>query len=116
VDLLVAGGEPTVRVRGSGRGGRAQECALAFALAVFGESVNALFAGTDGTDGPTDAAGALVDGETLSRARRRGLVPEVHLDNNDAYPLLEATGDLIRTGPTDTNVGDLALVRLSRSG
>ncbi len=112
VDLLVAGGEPIVRVRGSGRGGRAQECALAFALAVPGEPVAALFAGTDGTDGPTDAAGALVDGETFSRARRRGLVPHAHLDNNDAYPLLEATGDLIRTGPTDTNVNDLALVRI----
>jgi glycerate-2-kinase len=111
-DLLIAGGEPTVRVRGGGRGGRAQETALAFALAISGEAVTALFAGTDGTDGPTDAAGAVVDGGTVARARNLGLDPAAHLDANDAYPLLEATGDLIRTGPTDTNVTDLALVRI----
>jgi glycerate-2-kinase len=115
VDLLIAGGEPTVRVEGGGRGGRAQEAALAFALAISGEMVTGLFAGTDGTDGPTDAAGALVDGETVARARRRGLDPRGHLDANDSYPLLEATGDLIRTGPTDTNVTDLALIRIPDS-
>jgi glycerate-2-kinase len=112
VDLIVAGGEPTVRVRGSGRGGRAQETALAFALAAEGEAVTALFAGTDGADGPTDAAGALVDGETVRRARDLGLDAMEHLDRNDSYPLFDRLGDHVRTGPTDTNVTDLALIRL----
>jgi glycerate-2-kinase len=65
---------------------------------------------TDGRDGPTDAAGAAVDGTTIARARRAGFDPASHLRNNDAYPLLDATGDLIRTGPTGTNVADLALI------
>jgi glycerate-2-kinase len=115
-DLVVAGGEPTVRVRGSGKGGRAQELALAFALAIRGRPFVALFAASDGTDGPTDAAGAAVDGSTASRALARGLDPLAHLERNDAYPLLAAAGDLIRTGPTDTNVTDLALVRILRPG
>jgi glycerate-2-kinase len=114
VNLLVAGGEPTVRLRGKGRGGRAQEMALAFACEIEGAEICGLFAGTDGTDGPTDAAGAIVDGETLARARRAGMDPLAHLERNDAYPLLDATGDLFRTGPTDTNVTDLALIRLRR--
>jgi glycerate-2-kinase len=112
VDLIVSGGEPTVRVRGGGRGGRAQETALAFALAAEGERMTALFAGTDGADGPTDAAGALVDGETVRRARDFGLDAAAHLDRNDTYPLFDRLGDHVRTGPTDTNVTDLALVRL----
>lgn len=110
--LLVAGGEPVVHVRGAGRGGRAQELALAFALEIDGEEgLSALFAGTDGSDGPTDAAGAVVDGTTAARARALGLEPRDHLDRNDAYPLLRATGDLLLTGPTHTNVTDLALIR-----
>jgi glycerate-2-kinase len=109
--LLLAGGEPTVTVRGPGRGGRAQEAALALALAIEGEpDVAALVCGSDGTDGPTDAAGACVDGESVRRARAAGLDAQLHLERNDAYPLLQASGDLIFTGPTDSNVTDLALV------
>lgn len=112
IDLIVAGGEPTVKVRGAGRGGRAQEMALAFALAVEGREVEALFAGTDGADGPTDAAGAVVDGSTVGKSRAEGLDARLHLDRNDAHPLLERTGSLIRTGPTDTNVTDIVLIHL----
>lgn len=112
--LLVAGGEPVVHVRGEGRGGRAQELALAFALAAEGEGgLSALFAGTDGSDGPTDAAGGIVDGTTAARARERGLDPRAHLDRNDSHPVLAATGDLLVTGPTHTNVTDLALIRVA---
>jgi glycerate-2-kinase len=115
--LLVAGGEPVVHVRGAGRGGRAQEMALAFALALEGEGgVTGLFAATDGTDGPTDAAGAIVDGDTPRCARREGIDPQASLERNDAYPLLEATGALLRTGPTGTNVTDLALILASPPG
>ena len=86
--------------------------ALAFARAIEGSTIEGLFAGTDGTDGPTDAAGAIVDGGTVERAVAAGADPDTHLEQNDAYPLLEATGDLLHTGPTDTNVTDLALIRL----
>ena len=105
---LVWGGETTVTVRGTGRGGRNQELALAAALALDGVP-NVLLAalGTDGTDGPTDAAGAVVTGETVARARALGLDPAAHLTNNDAYPFFDALDDLIRTGPTGTNVNDL---------
>jgi glycerate-2-kinase len=115
VELLVAGGEPTVRVRGSGRGGRAQELALAFALAMRDEpGVTALIAGTDGSDGPTDAAGGLVDGASLTRAEALGLDAASHLERNDAYPFLQGIGDLFVTGPTHTNVTDLALIRVRK--
>ncbi len=115
--LLIAGGEPTVRVRGPGRGGRMQHAALAFALAVEGRAdVAALFAGTDGTDGPTDAAGAVVDGTTASRALARGLDPAAQLARSDSGALLEAIGDLLVSGPTDTNVGDIALVAIGVRG
>ncbi|HEY7723813.1 MAG TPA: DUF4147 domain-containing protein [Anaeromyxobacteraceae bacterium] len=108
---LLAGGEPTVTVRGRGRGGRCQEAALAAALGVAGlERAVVLCGGTDGSDGPTDAAGGLVDGATAARALAAGLDPRRHLDENDAYPLLAATGDLLVTGPTRTNVMDLFLV------
>ena len=109
----LAGGETTVTVRGSGRGGRNQEMALAFALEKERQETTPsapwvfLSAGTDGIDGPTDAAGGRVDHETLERARAAGLAPEVALENNDAYTLLDATGDLLRTGATGTNVADL---------
>lgn len=108
---LVAGGETTVRVRGGGKGGRNQELALAAAWALDGVP-EVLFAsiGTDGSDGPTDAAGAMVDGGTLARARACGLEPEQALRENDAYPFFEALGDLVRTGPTRTNVNDLYLL------
>jgi len=109
--LVVAGGEPTVRVRGPGRGGRAQELALRLALALEGESDwHALCAGTDGTDGATDAAGAHSDATTLARAAARGLDVRATLARSDSHPLLAALGDLYVTGPTDTNVADLALV------
>ena len=106
---LVAGGETTVRVRPGGRGGRAQQLALAAAVALEGEPCVLLAAGTDGVDGPTDAAGACVDGGTVARARARGLDPAAALAATDSHPLLDATGDLLRTGPTDTNVADLVV-------
>jgi hydroxypyruvate reductase len=108
---LVFGGETTVTVRGSGRGGRNQELALAAALALDGvPDVLVSAFGTDGSDGPTDAAGALATGDTLARARARGLDPLRHLAENDAYPFFAPLGDLIMTGPTGTNVSDLVFV------
>jgi hydroxypyruvate reductase len=108
---LVWGGETTVTVRGRGLGGRNQELALAAALAMEGLPGVVLVAlGTDGTDGPTDAAGAVATGETVARARVLGLDPAAHLHNNDAYPFFDALGDLIRTGPTGTNVNDLLFI------
>lgn len=108
---LLWGGETTVTVRGSGTGGRNQELALAAALALDGLPHAALMAlATDGTDGPTDAAGAVVDGETAARARALGLDLHTALDNNDAYPALDAVDALLRTGPTGTNVNDLLVM------
>lgn len=105
---LIAGGESTVTVRGTGKGGRNQEVALAAALALE-EKTNLVIStfGTDGVDGPTDAAGATVTGATVSRARALGLEPQTFLDNNDAYTLFAALSDLVLTGPTGTNVNDL---------
>ena len=104
----VAGGESTVTVRGAGRGGRNQEAALA-AAQVLDSLPNTAVAtiATDGVDGPTDAAGALVTGDTLRRARALGLDVARALAENDSYPCLEALGALLFTGPTGTNVGDL---------
>ena len=108
---LILGGETTVTVRGEGRGGRNQEMALAAALAVEGlPRVMIACLATDGTDGPTDAAGGVVDGETIARARAAGLDPLAYLANNDSYRFLQALGALIQTGPTRTNVNDLAFV------
>jgi glycerate 2-kinase len=108
---VVCGGETTVTVTGKGRGGRNQELALAAAPFLDGLSQTLVVGfATDGRDGPTDAAGGGVDGTTVARARSRGFDPARALRDNDAYPLLEAAGDLIRTGPTGTNVADLALV------
>ena len=108
--VLVAGGETTVAVRGNGRGGRSQEFALAAALAMEGEEGIALLsAGTDGVDGPTKAAGAFADGSTGSRARAAGLSPGDFLARNDAHAFFEALSDLLVTGPTGTNVSDLAI-------
>jgi hydroxypyruvate reductase len=108
---LVWGGETTVTVRGQGRGGRNQELALAAALAMEDlPNVLIVALGTDGTDGPTDAAGAVATGQTLARARGLGLDAFAHLANNDAYPFFDALGDLIRTGPTGTNVNDLLFI------
>lgn len=108
---LLSGGETTVTVRGDGKGGRNQEFALAAALSVAGlPNVLVLSAGTDGTDGPTDAAGALAAGDTLSRARQIGLDAADHLRRSDSYPFFDRLGDLIRTGPTGTNVMDIHLL------
>lgn len=108
---LVLGGETTVTLRGSGKGGRNQEMALAAAIALDGWP-NILIAclGTDGTDGPTDAAGAFAAGDTVARARAQGLDPLDYLRRNDAYYFFTALDDLIMTGPTQTNVNDLALI------
>jgi hydroxypyruvate reductase len=105
---LVAGGETTVRAA-AGRGGRAQHLALAAALELAGTPAVLLAAGTDGVDGPTDAAGACVDGETVARARTAGLDPEAALAATDSHTLLAGTGDLVRTGPTGTNVADVVV-------
>jgi hydroxypyruvate reductase len=113
---LLSGGETTVTVRGSGKGGRNQEFALAAALNIAGLSnVLALSAGTDGTDGPTDAAGAMATGETVALAKKRGLDALDHLTRNDAYPFFATLGDLVKTGPTGTNVMDLNLLLAGRS-
>jgi glycerate 2-kinase len=108
---LIWGGETTVTVRGDGKGGRNQELALAAALALDGLPDVVLVAlGTDGTDGPTDAAGAVATGETIAQAVSEGLDARAHLENNDAYPFFDALNDLIRTGPTGTNVNDLLFI------
>lgn len=111
--LLVVGGETTVTVRGRGRGGRSQSLALAAALALSGRTDAALLAaGTDGTDGPTDAAGAFADGGTVARGAAAGRSAAADLDDDDAYAFFAAEGGLLRTGPTRTNVMDLVLLRL----
>ena len=107
---LLAGGELTLKVTGDGRGGRSQEFALVAAGHLEGVAgVALLAAGTDGTDGPTNAAGAFADGESCRRARQQGLDPEATLRDNDSWSLFRATGDLLITGPTGTNVMDLML-------
>lgn len=108
--VLIAGGETIVRLRGEGKGGRNQEGALAAALGIEGlENIVILCAGSDGTDGPTEAAGGLADGGTASRIRAV-TDPEALLDQNDSYHALSIAGDLIVTGPTGTNVNDLMLI------
>lgn len=113
---VIASGETTVTVRGRGRGGRNQELALSMAgsLEALGSDVVAASIGTDGIDGPTDAAGALVDPSTLRRAAAAGLDPARVLEHNDSYAFFDRLGDLIRTGPTSTNVGDLQVVLVGR--
>jgi hydroxypyruvate reductase len=108
---ILSGGETTVVVRGKGKGGRNQEFALAACREIRGlEQVLMLSAGSDGTDGPTDAAGAFVDGSTWRRAQERGLNPEKFLNNNDSYHFFQKLGDLFITGPTNTNVMDLRIL------
>ncbi len=107
---VLSAGETTVTVRGRGRGGRNQEfaCAAAPHLTSIGPSVALASLGTDGIDGPTDAAGAVADSTTLERAASCGLPhPEAFLRENDSHSYFDALGDLIRTGPTRTNVGDI---------
>jgi glycerate 2-kinase len=108
---VIATGETTVTVRGSGKGGRCQEFALAAAIEIEGQKdFTVLAAGTDGTDGPTSAAGGVVDGETVSRGRTAALDANALLDDNDSYRFLQSTGDLLLSGPTNTNLLDLYLV------
>ncbi|MEW5735212.1 MAG: glycerate kinase [Thermodesulfobacteriota bacterium] len=108
--VIVAGGETTVTLRGKGLGGRNQEMALAAALELDGlPGLGLLACGTDGTDGPTDAAGAWSDGTTAPRARFRGLDPATFLGNNDSHSFFRQAGGLVHTGPTGTNVMDIYL-------
>ncbi len=108
---VIAGGETTVTVRGSGKGGRNQELVLAGAMHLSGWDGTVLFSGgTDGTDGPTDAAGAIADAQTIARAESAGLSAIGSLKNNDAYHFFKPLGDLVMTGPTGTNVADVAFV------
>jgi glycerate 2-kinase len=110
---LLAGGETTVTVRGRGRGGRAQQCALAMAITLAQiaphAKVAALVAGSDGIDGPTDAAGAFAFPDSVTRATSKGLDPTTALKHNDAYHVFDSIGDLLRVGPTGTNVSDLMI-------
>ena len=108
---IVSGGETTVTIQGTGLGGRNQEFVLAAANDIDGlENVVILSAGTDGTDGPTDAAGAIADGHTIHRAKEHHLDPIRFLKNNDSYHFFDALNDLVKTGPTNTNVMDLRIL------
>ncbi len=108
---VVAGGETTVTIRGEGKGGRNQELALAAAMQLGDlDDVMIIALATDGTDGPTDAAGAIADGSTLRRARQKKLLARDYLANNDSYNFFDQLDDLLITGPTNTNVNDLTFV------
>jgi hydroxypyruvate reductase len=108
---ILSGGETTLTLKGDGHGGRNQEAALVAALEIHKSPETVMLcAGTDGTDGPTDAAGAIADTTTLERAKKAGLDPQSHLDNNNAYPFFKTLGDLVITGPTGTNVMDLNIL------
>lgn len=108
---ILSGGETTVTIKGKGLGGRNQEFALVAAMDIAGaENIVILSGGTDGTDGPTDAAGAVADTNTLSRAMAMGLNPDHFLANNDSYHFFQKLGDLLITGPTNTNVMDLRII------
>jgi len=108
---LISGGETTVHVTGNGRGGRNTHFALEFAQGVAGvEGMVGLFAGSDGTDGPTDAAGAFASGDTVFRGGQKGLDAELYVRNSDSYTYFQALGDLFVIGPTRTNVMDIRLV------
>ncbi|UCF95327.1 MAG: DUF4147 domain-containing protein, partial [Desulfobacterales bacterium] len=114
---VLSGGETTVTLQGDGRGGRNQEFALASSLGIAGlERVVIMCGGTDGTDGPTDAAGAIADGATVVRARAAGLDPKDYLQRNDAYTFFQQLDDLVKTGPTRTNVMDLYLLLVGGGG
>src|ERR1035438_7345213 len=108
---LLSGGEVTVTVGDdSGMGGRNQQFALYCAQKIEGDAVTVLSAGTDGIDGNSPAAGAVVDGSTVARARQRGCDPAAALSQFDAFPLLESIGDAIVIGPTGNNVRDLRIL------
>ena len=107
----IAGGETVVKIIGSGKGGRNQELALAAAIGIDGWKNTVIFSvGSDGTDGPTDAAGGMVDGETVRRIKSKNASPYQLLENNDSYHALSLSGDLIKTGSTGTNVNDLMMI------
>lgn len=111
---ILTGGETTVTLQGDGTGGRSQEFVLAAAMEMDGmDGIVVLSGGTDGTDGPTDAAGALADGKTVRRAAALGLNAASHLEANDSHPFFLRLGDLLMTGPTFTNVMDLRVVLLA---
>jgi hydroxypyruvate reductase len=111
---ILSGGETTVTIKGKGLGGRNQEFALAAAMDIAGyKTITILSGGTDGTDGPTDAAGAVADGTTVARAGALDMSPRQYLAGNDAYHFFEGLGDLIKTGPTNTNVMDLRVILVS---
>lgn len=108
---VISGGETTVEIKGNGRGGRNQEFALVSAMEIDGlKDVAISSINTDGIDGPTDAAGAICDGTTVSRAKKLNLNPEDYLRRNDSYHFFEKLGDLIKTGPTNTNVMDIHII------
>ena len=108
---ILCGGETTVTIRGDGKGGRNQEFALAAALVLDGiKNIVVLAGGTDGNDGPTDAAGAMADGRTLARARAKDLDPLDYLRRNDSYHFFQSLEDLVITGPTRTNVMDVYMI------
>jgi glycerate 2-kinase len=111
---VVSGGETTVKIKGSGLGGRNQEFALAAAISIDGlEGVLILSAGTDGTDGPTEAAGAIADGSSIRRSKELGMVAEKYLRDNNSYNFFKPLRDLVITGPTNTNVMDLRIIMVS---
>lgn len=108
---ILSGGETTVTIKGTGKGGRSQEFTLAAAIKMIGMvNITVLCAGTDGSDGPTDAAGALADETTLQRAQISGLDPQKYLNNNDSYNFFDRLDNLYKTGPTNTNVMDLRII------
>jgi len=107
---LISGGEVVVKVRNGGTGGRNQQFALACASKIAGQNMTVLSAGTDGIDGNSPAAGAIVDGITLERSKARGLAANVHLASFNAYPFFEALGDVVVTGPTGNNLRDLRIL------
>lgn len=112
---ILAGGEPTVTIQGAGKGGRNQELALAAAISLEGwPQIALLSAGTDGSDGPTDAAGAFADSNTCKDALQKGIDARSHLSNNDSYHFFESLGDLFITGPTRTNVMDVICMLVYR--
>jgi hydroxypyruvate reductase len=119
---LIAAGETTVTVTGKGKGGRNQEVALGAAIALDKlltdterDQILIASAGTDGIDGPTDAAGALATGSTVQRATAKGRDAQAALADNDTYPFFESIDDLILTGPTGTNVMDLQMMIVGKS-
>ena len=114
---FVIGGETVVKVTGTGKGGRNQELALAAATGIEGMPGVAIFSiGSDGSDGPTDAAGGFVDGETAIKLRNAGIEISRVLADNDAYHALKLANGLVITGPTGTNVNDVAVLLIKPKG